>query len=188
MKSISPEEKAKRKKAAEEYRASWVAKNVKNEDTNEDVNLEEDFLDEDSGANVQVAHQAVMKSAEEIAAIRKNRGTKEEYGKALVAHSNATEHLSNMVKAHAADFMSKNSAKNEDLEEGTTPKTINQIYYVSSSSPTVTRVSTALRALGVKFTTRDVISNFHGIEFEVERPTGKGSGKKIDQIYRILDA
>jgi hypothetical protein len=111
MKSISPEEKAKRKKAAEEYRASWAAKNVKKEDTNEDVNLEEDFLDEDSGANVQVAHQAVMKSAEEIAAIRKNKGTKEEYGKALVAHSNATQHLSNMVKAHAADFMSKNSEK-----------------------------------------------------------------------------
>jgi hypothetical protein len=75
--------------------------------TKTDHSIKED-LDEDSGANVHVAHQAVMKSAEEIAAIRKNKGTKEEYGKALVAHSNATQHLSNMVKAHAAEFMPKN--------------------------------------------------------------------------------
>ena len=43
-----------------------------------------------------------------------------------------------------------------------------------------------LNSLGVEYTVNDIFSTFNGYEIVITRPTGKGSQKKSDEVYRIL--
>jgi hypothetical protein len=44
-----------------------------------------------------------------------------------------------------------------------------------------------LTAIGVKFTKRDVLNDFWGVEFTIEKPTGKGTYDKCRAIDKLIE-
>ena len=48
------------------------------------------------------------------------------------------------------------------------------------------QIRSALTTIGVKWTERDVLNNFWGKEFTVEKPRGKGAQLKMREIDRLF--
>jgi hypothetical protein len=63
--------------------------------------------------------------------------------------------------------------------------TINKILYVTNVH-TISAYRKRVEELGLKVHERSMFSGFHGTEFVIERPRGRGCAKKIQQIDEIF--
>ena len=54
------------------------------------------------------------------------------------------------------------------------------VYYSGASD-----LRRKLTELGVKFTEKYVFSGFHGTQFDIQRPTGKGAHQKMREVDKL---